>query len=311
MSALNRRELLAGLASAAALGGAGQQPAAPPRTRPMICLFSKHLQKLHYTELGGVLNHMGFEGCDLTVRKGGHVEPALAPVDLVRAIECIRGEGVEVPMITTDLVSARDPHANNVLGLAGRQYMGVPFFKPGYYDYGKTPVEGRLLEVRRDFAGLVSLGRACGMAAGFHNHSGDRVGQSVWEIREVLGGLDPRWAGYYFDPCHATIEGGLGGWQVALRLVLPGVKMVAMKDFYWEKTGGRWTPRPCPIGEGMVDWPKVFAALAGAGFTGPLSLHIEYKPANEVAAIARDLAWVEKQVAATWEGAGSRPDRAM
>ena len=287
MSAMSRRELLAGAAGAAALR-AERQAAAAPRTRPMICLFSKHLQQLHYTELGGVLQHMGFEGCDLTVRKGGHVEPAMAPVDLVRAVESIRGEGVEVPMITTDLVSARDPHATNVLGLAGRQYMGVPLFKPGYYEYGGTPVEDRLLEVRRDFAGLVSLGRAQGMACGFHNHSGDRVGQSVWEIREVIRDLDARWAGYYFDPSHATVEGGLGGWSVALRLALPRVKMVAMKDFYWEKSGGRWTARQCPMGEGMVAWPKVFAALAGARFTGPLSLHIEYGPSDLAGAIARD-----------------------
>ncbi|HWQ52869.1 MAG TPA: sugar phosphate isomerase/epimerase family protein [Bryobacteraceae bacterium] len=295
---LNRRELLAGFGSAVALTRA-EEPA-QSRTHPMICLFSKHLQKLHYTELGGVLQHLGFEGCDLTVRKGGHVRPELAPVDLVRAIESIRGAGVEVPMITTDLVSAADPHAVNVLGLAGRQYMGVPFFKPGYYRYGDAAPEARLAQVRRDFAGLVSLGRANGIAAGFHNHSGDYVGQSAWETREVLGELDPRWAGYYFDPCHATIEGGLGGWQVALRLALPRVKMIAMKDFSWQKVGGKWIPRQCPMGEGMVDWPTVFSALAKAKFTGPLSLHIEYGPADELAAISRDLAWVKKQVAAAW-----------
>ena len=57
MSAMSRRELLAGAAGAAALR-AERQAAAAPRTRPMICLFSKHLQQLHYTELGGVLQHM-------------------------------------------------------------------------------------------------------------------------------------------------------------------------------------------------------------------------------------------------------------
>lgn len=295
MKTLTRRQLLAGAAAAAA-EGAAQEPA-----RPAICLFSKHLQKLHYTELGGVLKHLGFDGCDLTVRKGGHVEPEQAPVDLVRAVECIRAEGVEVPMITTDLTSASDPRARNVLGLAGRQYMKVPLFKPGYWRYQGAPVEEKLAEVRRDFAGLAALGRACGMAAGFHNHSGDYVGQSAWEIREVLRDLDPRWAGYYFDPCHATIEGGRGGWEVALRLALPRIKMVALKDFYWEKAGGAWRATQCPIGEGMVDWPAVFSALGKARFTGPLSLHIEYGPADELAAIARDLAWVKRQVAAAWQ----------
>jgi L-ribulose-5-phosphate 3-epimerase len=299
MSKPTRRQLLAaGLASAAASGRAQDEPA--PRKRPMICLFSKHLQKLHYTELGPVLKHLGFEGCDLTVRKGGHVLPENSPVDFTRAIECIRAEGVEVPMITTDFVSAKDRYAYNVLGLAGREYMGVKYFKPGYWRYGDAPVEGRIEEARHGFASLVSLGRTCGIEAGFHNHSGDYVGQSAWEVREVMRGLDPRWAGYYFDPSHATVEGGLGGWRVALKLALPQVKMVAMKDFYWEKSGGRWRPRQCPIGEGMVDWPAVFQALAAAKFTGPLSLHVEYNPPDELAAFRRDLAWVEKQVAAAW-----------
>ena len=99
---MTRRSWMAGLAGAAAFP--------PPRAaRPMVCLFSKHLVKLHYSELGGVLNAMGFEGCDLTVRQGGHVLPEKAPADLVRAIESLRGEGVEVPMITTGHHQSRRP----------------------------------------------------------------------------------------------------------------------------------------------------------------------------------------------------------
>ena len=298
MGGLTRRTLL-GAAGAAALR-AQELPALPARTRPMICLFSKHLARIEYTELGGIIKQLGFEGCDLTVRKGGHVLPEMAPVDMVRAVECIRGEGVEVPMITTDFTSAADPHARNVLGLAGRQYMGIPYFKPGYYRYGSAPIEHRLVAVKRDLNGLVALGRAYGIAAGFHNHSGDYVGEAVWDIRELIGDMDPRWIGYYFDPCHATAEGGNGGWLVSLRLALPRLKMLAMKDFYWEKSGGKWTRRMCPMGEGMVEWPQIFAALAKAKFTGPMSLHLEYNPKDELAAITRDLEWVEKQVDAAW-----------
>jgi sugar phosphate isomerase/epimerase len=58
--------------------------------------------------------------------------------------------------------------------------------------------------------------------------------------------------------------------------------------------------RMCPIGEGMVNWPQVFGMLAAARFAGPLSLHLEYEPAN-MAAIARDLAFVKTHVAAAYE----------
>jgi L-ribulose-5-phosphate 3-epimerase len=292
--ALSRREFTIG-GAAAALQAAAQ----PPKTTPTICLFSKHLPKIHYSELGGVLKDLGFAGCDLTVRPGGHVEPALAPADLYRAIESIQAEGVEVPMITTALVTAADPAARPVIAIAGR--MKVPYFKLGYWRYRPTDnIEARIAEVRRDVAGLVGLGRAYGMIAGFHNHSGDFVGEAVWDTRAIIGDMDPAWIGYYFDPCHATAEGGEAGWNIAMRMALPRIKMVALKDFYWEKSGGKWTMRMCPIGEGMVNWAGVFALLASAHFTGPLSLHLEYEPANEMAAIARDLAFVKKQVAAAY-----------
>ena len=69
-------------------------------------------------------------------------------------------------MITTDLTSAANPFARNVLGLAG-QYMKVPYFKPGYWRYEGAPVERRLAEVRRELASLVQLGRAYGIACGW------------------------------------------------------------------------------------------------------------------------------------------------
>ena len=53
------------------------------------------------------------------------------------------------------------------------------------------------------------------------------------------------------------------------------------------------------MGEGMVKWPEVFAMLA-AGFTGPLSMHHEYEPVGDLGAIARDLAYVKKLVAAAY-----------
>jgi len=295
---LTRRDLILGAAGTS--GAMAQQPKfappqAKPRTAPMICLFSKHLPKLHYSELGGVLRDLGFEGCDLTVRPGGHVLPEKAPADLFRAIESVRGDGVEVPMITTAFTSAADPWARSVIAIAGG--MGVPLFKPGYWKYGPTPdIEARISEVKREVAGLTLLGRTYQMAMGLHNHSGDNVGEAVWDTRAMIADLDPRWVGYYFDPCHATAEGGLAGWSVALRLALPRLKMMALKDFYWAKESGRWAMKMCPMGEGMVEWPKVFAMLAQARFTGPLSLHLEYDPKDELAAIARDLEFVRRHL---------------
>jgi sugar phosphate isomerase/epimerase len=76
--------------------------------------------------------------------------------------------------------------------------------------------------------------------------------------------------------------------------------MVAVKDFYWAKTGGKWKMTMCPLGQGMVDWPKFLKMLSSAPFNGPLTLHVEYEVSDEHAAIARDFEYLKKQVDAAY-----------
>jgi sugar phosphate isomerase/epimerase len=99
-----------------------------------VCLFSKHLPDLNYDQLGKTLRDLGFDGVDLTVRTQGHVLPERAAQDLPRAVETIRSHGLEVPMITTELVSASDPTARPILSTAAR--LKVPHCKLGYWEYG-------------------------------------------------------------------------------------------------------------------------------------------------------------------------------
>jgi len=237
MNSTTRRDFTrAAMAGAMALGR-GQ--AAALAKRPTLCLFSKHLPKLNYAELATAVKKMGFDGVDLTVRQGGHVLPERAAEDLPRAVERIRAEGLTVPMITTGLISPSDPAARPTLSTAGK--LKIPFYKLGYWHYpDAASIESRIGEVRRDVAGLVDIAKEHGVATGFHNHSGNYVGAALWDIRAIIGDMDPRWAGHYFDPCHATVEGGDGGWLIALRMALARIKMVAIKDFYWEKRDAKW-----------------------------------------------------------------------
>jgi sugar phosphate isomerase/epimerase len=115
-----------------------------------------------------------------------------------------------------------------------------------------------------------------------------------------MRGLDPKLVGYYFDPGHSFIEGGAHGWRVSLELALQNMKMSAVKDFYWEKQNGKWRVKWCPLGEGMVDWATVFGRMAKAGYSGPISLHVEYNPKDELEAIAKDFAYVKAQVQKAW-----------
>jgi len=297
MDSTTRREFARGLAlmGAAAFGGGESKAAAK---MPPLCLFSKHLPKLNYRELARTVKQIGFDGVDLTVRPEGHVLPEHVARDLPKAFDTLRGAGLVVPMITTDLTSASQPAARPALATAGR--LGISRFKLGYWRYSETEsIDTRIAEVRHEVAGLVLLGKEHGVTAGYHNHSGNNVGAAVWDIRAIIGDMDERQIGYYFDPCHATAEGGEGGWKISTRMVLPRTRMVAIKDFYWEKTGSKWEMHMCPLGQGMVHWREFFALAAAAGFDGPISMHAEYEPVDE-AALARDLAFLKKQVAAAY-----------
>jgi sugar phosphate isomerase/epimerase len=215
-----------------------------------------------------------------------------------RAIEAIKKHGLTVPMITTELRAASDPAAKPTLATAAK--LGVSYWKPGYLKHNLARFESGMYEARAALTGLTALAKEHGVAAGYHNHSGNYFGAAVWDTREAIANLDPKWMGYYFDPGHATIEGGLAGWSISLAMVLPRMKMVALKDFIWAKDNtGKWRVQWCPMGEGMVDWKAMFAAFKQSGFTGPLTLHIEYGH-DELDAIAKDCEFVKKQIAAAY-----------
>jgi sugar phosphate isomerase/epimerase len=272
---LTRRDLLRTAGFGAVAAGFAPTTSARTANSSAVCLFSKHLPELGWSDVGRVVKATGFDGVDLTVRAGGHVLPERAAGDLPRAIEAIRAHGVTVPMVTTDLTRAGDPNARPLLEAAARS--GVQYFKTGYWRYTtSSDVRAQVAAAGEALAGLAALARDCAIEIGFHNHAG-YIGGALWDISPAMDKLDARWAGYYFDPRHAVAEGGGGAWKAAMHLVAPRLKMVALKDFVWEKTAKGWQIVNCPLGEGQVDWSWVATALRNTRFTGPISLHLEYE----------------------------------
>src|SRR3954453_20526978 len=160
--AISRRQILAGMAAGVAARAQQQPPGGPdgprvprprtaakPRTTPAVCLYTQHLIKIEYEAVGMVLRDLGFDGCDMAVVPGSHVAPEQANADLMRAIEAVSGVGLEVPIISTSIVSPNDPYGRQVLGIAG--FMGIGLFRPGYWKYGSAPdLDARLAEVQRE-----------------------------------------------------------------------------------------------------------------------------------------------------------------
>jgi sugar phosphate isomerase/epimerase len=300
MSSTRRQAMAAMAAAAARLAAQSRAGAMRPRVTPAVCLYSRVLIEIGQVDLPMVIGGLGFDGVDLSVEPGGHVLPEKAGNFLMPALEGFTGQGLDVPMITTALTSLEDKDAENVLGLAS--YIQVPFFRPGHWKFSGSPaIEMQLPLVQRQIAGLAQLARATNIVMGIHNFVDGAEGAAVPDIARVIRPFDPHLVGYCFDAGYATAQGGPGGFAAALELALPRLKMVAVRDFKWEReTGGAPKMTPCPLGEGVVEWPRLFAALAKARFAGPVSLQIDYQPKSKTAAIRKDLAFLRQQIDAAY-----------
>src|SRR5215471_4021682 len=165
MPAMSRREVLA--LTCGALASAAPAPANPPK----ICIFSKHLQWLSVPDAARLAADIGFDGIDLTVRKGGHIEPSPAAEDLPRAVETIRKSGLEVPMVTTDIVTAQTEYAQEILRTISS--LGVRFYRWGGFrlDPGRSIPE-QIEAARGPVRDLAALNQAHKVCAMYHIHSG-------------------------------------------------------------------------------------------------------------------------------------------
>lgn len=258
---------------AAAIAAAPLRAAAPYE----LSVFSKHLHFLGWSEMAAAAKEIGFDGIDLTVRKGGHVLPERVTEDLPKAHEAIKRAGLKLTMITSDVADLSSPNAELVLRTAAK--LGVRHYRWGGFRYqdGGKPIAEQLADFRPKVKELAAFNRQLGLCAMYHTHSGvNQVGASMWDLWMLLKDHDPAQVSYNYDIGHATVEGGLGGWVHSARLAAPLMGGIALKDFRWEKGPKGWRVQWCPIGEGMVQFDKFFAMMKASKFGGPLQVHYEY-----------------------------------
>jgi len=273
---LSRRTMLA--TSVAAVGAASAAPTSNGEKHPLkVAIFSKHLLFLQGEELATRAAEIGFDGVDLAVRKGGHVAPERVKQDLPPLVAILRKHNLEVPMITTDIVDADTPYAGDILSTAVQ--LGIRYYRWGGLTYKPDiPLQQQLDAMKPRVDKLARLNARYRATAMYHTHSGiNLVGASIWDLHELLNGLDPANIGVNYDVGHATVEGGFGGWINSYRITGKYLHGIAIKDFLWEKKGPEnWRPAWKPLGQGMVRLPEFFRMVAASHFDGPLQLHFEY-----------------------------------
>ncbi len=247
-----------------------------------LVMFSKHLAELSIEEAARRAGEIGFEGLDLTVRPGGHIEPAEALVALPRAVERVQALGYDIPMITTGVTSADEPYAEDIFRAASEA--GIRDLKLGYWRYeGFGNMRRQIEEVRDLLDGIADLAAKYQVRANMHIHSNAFMTAEAPVVWYLLLGRDPDVLGAYIDPGHMTVEGGAGGWKMGMDLLTPWINLVAIKSMAWfhhhddEIGQERWVTKLVPLAQGLVPWKECFRYLRDIGYDGTVSVHSEYQ----------------------------------
>lgn len=244
--------------------------------KPTVCVFSKHFGWMkNLEEATGAIKRIGFDGVDLAVRKNGHVDPDNIETELPAAVAVCRQAGLEVPMIVSDISDPDDPRTERVIRASAE--LGIRSYRLAYWKYpdGRS-IDATLSAIKTDMVKLASLNAKYGIRGEYQNHAGNFFGSAVWDLWYVIKDLDPRYMGVQYDVRHAVIEGG-GCWSNGFNALKDHIGSADIKDGGWQrKDDGSYAAGSCPLGEGMVDFPRYLTMLKDAGFTGPVSLHYEY-----------------------------------
>jgi sugar phosphate isomerase/epimerase len=246
-----------------------------PKTKNTVCFFTKHLQGLSFDDIASLGAEAGFNGVEAPIRPKGHIEPEKVADELPKFIEALKKQGLEMTIMTSGINEvSKEQHTEEVLRTAAK--LGVKRFRMNYYKYDlKQPIWDQLQAARPKIKDLVALCKEIGIQPMFQNHSGkDYFGAPVWDIYSIMREYPAADFSFAYDILHSTCEGGLS-WPLEFNLVKDHIGAAYFKDFKWE---GRKLVT-VPLGEGQVD-PAYGKMLMKTGYSGPISLHLEYLTGN-------------------------------
>ncbi|NNC88899.1 MAG: TIM barrel protein [Akkermansiaceae bacterium] len=271
MDCSRRRFLKTATGGALALGAPGLPggAAVPGRDAWPVAAFEKNFQRLTYDEIGRRMAALGLQGIEATVRPGGHIDPDRAAAELPPAVEALARHGLTI-LVMASGVNEVNPRNEKVLRAAAG--LGIKRYRMAYWQYAKdAPVRRQLREFREKASDLAALNKDLGIQGIYQNHAGaHHVGGPLWDLQQVLEGIDPAHLAIGLDLRHSRVENGMS-WKTTYDLVRPHVAMLYVKDARWNGT----KIENVPLGEGMVTREVFRHAVKGCGPL-PIALHVEY-----------------------------------
>ena len=148
-----------------------------------------------------------------------------------KLVKIIRQHGLEVPMITTDIVDADLAACGGMLRTMHE--LGIRNYRWGgfKYDYAQ-PMAPQLEAFKPRVAKLAELNIATKTLLPFITRTPATgvVGAPIWDLHIILKDFDPKAVGVNYDIGHATIEGGFGGWIDSFYITGKHLRGIAVKD---------------------------------------------------------------------------------
>jgi L-ribulose-5-phosphate 3-epimerase len=239
-----------------------------------IHFFSKPLDNYETEFMAETLAMAGIDGFDLTVRRGGKVDPGKVTEELPRIVETGKKYNVATEFMVTGITDAGNPDTRRVLETASS--LGVRHYRLGYYSYDfSAGISGSLETIKASVKELSGMNSHFNIQGGYQNHDGERFGAPLWDIWQVIRDLPVEAMSSQFDIRHSVAE-GYRSWVIALHLLSKNIGALAFKDFGWQVINGSARTVNVPLGEGVVDFKKFFQLVKELEIKVPYSLHIEY-----------------------------------
>jgi sugar phosphate isomerase/epimerase len=272
---LSRRNFIgktgAGVITAALSPYAIRSVVAAEKLSPPIVVFSKVYQtlSLSFDDAAAVTAEAGLDGIDPPLRPGGEILPERATEELPRYVEAMHKRKLQLPLVTTAIVSTSSPHTEEILRTAKK--VGVQYYRLGFVDR-EGDANKQVSEFKAKLKDLAAMNKAIGIGGLIQNHSpaghGNYLGGDLNDMREIVGDFDPAQIGVAFDIGHAIIV-HKEEWRPRFEALKPHIKVAYVKD---AKMAGRWVP----FGEGDVGHLGYFKLLKNMGYNAPISMHIEF-----------------------------------